>query len=94
MAQQWLQSSQSDAERLDRGFLRAMSRPIADTERKRLQDLLARARLHYSARQDEASRLLESASFALDSDIPASELAAWSTLTSTVINLDELLMRP
>ena len=94
MAQRWLQSSNSDPERLERGFMQALSRPISDTERKRLQDLLARSRLHFATRNDEARRLLEQAAFALDSDIPAPELAAWSILTSAVINLDEFLMRP
>ncbi|MFN6163539.1 MAG: PSD1 and planctomycete cytochrome C domain-containing protein [Planctomycetota bacterium] len=94
MAQQWLQSSSSDTERLEQGFLHAMSRPISDTERKRLLDLLARSRLHYAMRTADAARLLESAAFPLDSTIAADELAAWSTLTSTVLNLDEFLMRP
>ena len=94
MAQRWHQSSSSDPERLERGFLQALSRPISDTERKRLQDLLARSRLHYATREEEARRLIEQAAFPLDSQIPATELASWSIVTSTVINLDEFLMRP
>ncbi len=94
MAQRWHQSSSSDAERLERGFLQALSRPISDTERNRLQDLLTRSRLHYATREDEARRLLELAAFPLDSQIPATELASWSIVTSTMINLDEFLMRP
>jgi len=94
MAQRWLQSSSSDPERLERGFLQTLSRPISDTERKRLQDLLARSRLHYATREEEARRLIEQAAFPLDSQIPATELASWSIVTSTVINLDEFLMRP
>lgn len=94
MAQRWHQSSSSDPERLERGFLQALSRPISDTERKRLQDLLARSRLHYATREEEARQLIEQAAFPLDSQIPATELASWSIVTSTVINLDEFLMRP
>jgi hypothetical protein len=38
--------------------------------------------------------LIEQAAFPLDPQIPATELASWSIVTSTVINLDEFLMRP
>jgi hypothetical protein len=94
MAQRWLHSSSSDEERIERGFLSALSRPIRDSERKRLGELLARSRLHYATREEESRRLLEQAAFPLDPSIPATEIAAWSVVTSTVINLDEFLMRP
>jgi hypothetical protein len=94
MAQRWYQLASSDAERIERGFQIAMIRPIAESERLRLQDLLARSRQHFANRDGEARRLLEQAAFSLDPSIPPNEIAAWSVLTSTVINLDEFLMRP
>lgn len=94
MAQRWFHLSSSDAKRIKEGFMQVLSRPVTDAELDRLQDLLARSRLHYAMHEEEARRLLEYTAFPLESDVPLSELAAWSIVTSTVINLDEFLMRP
>lgn len=94
MARLWLRSASSDSERLRWGYYNTLGRPVREVEVNALTDLLQRARAHYSAETEAASEFL--------AEFPSSEpdahskvdLAAWSMVTSAVLNLDELLMRP
>jgi hypothetical protein len=59
-----------------------------------LQDLLQRARIHYQNHPEAAEEFLSEYPLAIDKSLTSAELAAWASVTSAVLNLDELLMRP
>jgi hypothetical protein len=56
--------------------------------------LLSRAKEHFEASPESAKALLSDIPFAIEGDVRPSELAAWSMVTSAILNLDEMLMRP
>ena len=94
MAIKWLSASQSQTERIQKGFAATLVRPIQDSELDRLQILLSRAREYYRANPDAAKALISDYPVKIDERINPQELAAWSMLTSALLNLDEFLTRP
>jgi hypothetical protein len=102
MAMRWMASSQSDTDRMRIGFASALARPIDEPELQRLMLLLGRARKYFEASPDAAKALLSDMPFATrpegtkedDPQWAAGELAAWSMVTSAILNLDEMLTRP
>ncbi len=102
MAMRWMTSSQSDTDRMRVGFASALARPIDEAELQRLMLLLQRARKYFEASPDAAKALLSDMPFATrpegaaedDSRFSAVETAAWSMVTSAILNLDEMLTRP
>lgn len=94
MAIRWQQLGSDDETRLKNGFQEALSRPIEHKELIQLRDLLQRARIHYQNHPAAATEFLSDYPLAIDASLSSVELAAWASVTSTVVNLDELLMRP
>lgn len=94
MARLWLRSASSDSERLRWGFFNTLGRPMRDVEAKPLSELLQRARAHYAAEPEAASELLADFPSAEPDASTKVDLAAWSMVTSAMLNLDEFLMRP
>ena len=94
MAKRWMSSSDSQSDRIRTGFAQALCRPIEPDELERLMLLLSRAKEHFEASPDSAKALLSDIPFASEGEVRPSELAAWSMVTSAILNLDEMLMRP
>lgn len=94
MAIKWLSASESQTERIQKGFAATLVRPIQDSELDRLQILLSRAREYYRENPDAAKALISDYPVKIDERINLQELAAWSMLTSALLNLDEFLTRP
>ena len=94
MAIRWLAQTQSPTDRISQGFAAAMVRPIEASELDRLEKLLDRAREYFRQNPDSARALLADYPEKIDPKIEVQELAAWSMLTSALLNLDEFLTRP
>lgn len=94
MAIRWRELGSDDETRLKKGFQEALARPIAPLEIGKLRDLLQRARIHFQNHTDAATEFLSEYPLAIDKSIQSAELAAWASVTSAVLSLDELLMRP
>jgi hypothetical protein len=94
MARDWLSRSQSEPEAIRKGFAAVLVRPIEPSELDRLQKLLATARKYYRENPEAAKAFLADYPLEIDSKVDLQELAAWSTVTSTLLNLDEFLTRP
>ncbi|MDG1896608.1 MAG: DUF1553 domain-containing protein, partial [Fuerstiella sp.] len=83
-----------DAERLAFAFRRAVSRLPLKTEQAAVSDLLAVARSRFSSQPKEATRLLTVGSSTVDATIASAELAAWTSVASIILNLDETISKP
>jgi hypothetical protein len=94
MARDWLSRSQSEPEAIRKGFAAVLVRPIEPSELDRLQRLLATARRYYGENPEAAKAFVSDYPLEIDSKIDLQELATWSTVTSTLLNLDEFLTRP
>ena len=94
MALRWISDSQSETERIQKGFQSAMVRPIEPSELDRMQKLLVTSRRYFKENPDAAKALISEYPLKIESSIDAQELASWSMLTSTLLNLDEFLTRP
>jgi hypothetical protein len=77
--------------RLDDITVRVLARPFEADERTVMQDAFAAFRDHYRAAPDEAAQLLDVGDTDVDKTIPATTLAAWTMVASTILNLDEAL---
>jgi hypothetical protein len=77
--------------RLDFIAARVLSRPFAAEETTLLTGTLAALRARYDAAPDQASALLTAGESPLATGFDANELAAWTLIASTILNLDEAL---
>lgn len=94
MARLWLRAASSDVARIQWGYWNTLGRSSRSTEEEKLLALLERSRAHFSVHPEAAKELLSAfptLGSGSESDI---EVAAWSMVTSAMLNLDELLMRP
>jgi hypothetical protein len=94
LATDWLSRSSSDTDRIQRGFASVLIRPIEPAELDRLEKLLGRARAYFKENPQAASALLSDYPLKINANHDRLEIAAWSMLTSTMLNLDEFLTRP
>jgi Protein of unknown function (DUF1553) len=72
---------------------RALSRAPTADELRVLVDLYARHRDHFAAHSDDASKLLATGEHPLPQDIDSVELAAWTSVARTILNLHETITR-
>ena len=86
-----LDKSKSDEQRLETIFRRATSRKPTEAERNVMTASLARLRSQYAADKEAAAKLLGVGERKRDESVDAGELAAWATVTSMVMNLDEAI---
>ena len=87
-----LRESDSDDGRIERAWLRAVARaPMAD-ETVVVKRVLAAARERFAADPSAAGKLLADTGVAAPAD--EVELAAWTTIASLVLNLDETISKP
>ncbi len=83
----------SDESRVAFAFRLATSRPPDDSEQSVLLTLLADARTDYSRDESSARKLLATGLTVPASNVPAPELAAWTTVARTILNLSEVVTR-
>lgn len=81
----------TDDERLQRAFMIVICRPPDTAEQAELAGLFARQRAHYRADARQAEALLSVGESAVDRDLPAADLAAWTIVAHALLNLDEVL---
>jgi hypothetical protein len=87
------QGGASDADRIQWAYARAVSRPAKQPEVDVLTEMLARHRKAFAANPDEAKKLIATGEFAQASDVDATELAAWTNVARTILNLHETITR-
>ena len=81
------------AERAKFAFRLATARAPSDRELAMLLDLFAKAKAHYAPQRDEAIKLLSHGEAKRDESLDATELAAWTMVASTILNLDETITK-
>jgi hypothetical protein len=91
LAQRTLKTQGDEAERLTRLFRQATSRTPREAERRELMAALADLRGEFRADPAAAKKLLSGGETPVDASLAPDELAAWTLLASTVLNLDEVL---
>ena len=88
-----IRTSDADADRLAEGMQRVLSRPAGDQEQRLLLELLSDYRDEF--RQDPlgAKELVSVGDSAPPKNIPADELAAWTMVATTILNLGEAVTK-
>ncbi|MEZ6119971.1 MAG: DUF1549 and DUF1553 domain-containing protein [Pirellulaceae bacterium] len=94
LAQHLLQQPATHSQRIEIAFERLTSRPPTATEATLLQERLAEYTAHFQANQTAAAELLATGEAPRDDSISTPELAAYTTLINTLMNLDEVLVKP
>ncbi|MBP89415.1 MAG: hypothetical protein CMJ64_22340 [Planctomycetaceae bacterium] len=84
----------NDTDRLNFAFRRAVARLPGDAEQAVVNDLLAAARKRFTAQPVAAKELLSVGSSKVDTTIEPAELAAWTSVASILLNLDETISKP
>jgi hypothetical protein len=80
-------------DRLDFAFRQAASRKASDDERQSLADLLERSRKYYDEHPDAADNLLAIGLKPAPEGLDRPELAAWTIVARTTLNLHEVITR-
>ena len=93
LAQAALQSSSNDAERVQMILRRALGRNATSTELQILTETLQRLRNDFSRDIPAAEQLIAIGEMPRDPQLPPTELAAFTALSSLVMNLDEFLTK-
>jgi hypothetical protein len=94
LAERTLRSGgKSDQARIDLAFKLATARTPDPQERTLLLELLKEFRLSYAHDAADASKLLSVGGAKADSSLPPRELAAWTTVASMILNLDETVTK-
>ena len=91
LAGRLVKAAPDDAGRLAWGFRLCTSRRAGEREAAALTVLLGRQRARFAAAPADAERFLAVGEAPRDPDIPAPELAAWTVVASTLLNLDETI---
>ncbi len=87
------EGGRNTAKRLDYGFRLATSRHLAPNEEAILEKLLTQSLSNYKAKPAEAAKLIAIGESKPDARIPPAELAAWTTVASTILSLDETISK-
>jgi hypothetical protein len=83
----------SDVDRIQWAYARALSRSAKQPELDVLTELLARHRQAFAAKPAEAKKLIAAGEYRQASDVDAVELAAWTNVARTILNLHETITR-
>ncbi len=81
------------AERLAFAFRRAVSRPATEEELAVLEQLLTSHLAEYEANPAAAAEVLSVGAKPVAEDLPKPELAAWTSVARTILNLHEVITR-
>ncbi len=92
LAQRTLAESVDDADRLQQMFCRCTGRQLEGGELRRLQTSLAKFREQNATEDAAAQQLLKIGAAAVTTDIPPTELAAWTMVASAILNLTETIV--
>lgn len=87
------EGGKTSEERLQYGFRLATSRYPTPQEISVLKRILDNASKKYKANPEAAKQLLAVGEAKRDEALPADELAAWTIIASSILNLDETLTR-
>ncbi len=88
-----LEGGKDDESRLAFAYERALSRSPRPEERAILRGLLVKHREHYGSHVKEAEEFLRVGERPPAKDIPAAELAAWTSVARAIFNLHETITR-
>lgn len=94
VAAQALEGSNDDTARLDAVYRRCLGRPATPQQAAILLDGLMNYRALYSDNAAAAEALLAAGKSPRPDTVEAAELAAWTMIANTVLNLDETVTRP
>jgi hypothetical protein len=87
------EASASTDERLTWLYRRVLSRNLKDAERAILVELLEQHRQQYGADQAAAEKFISAGLAPMPKNLDAAELAAWTSVARTVLNLHETITR-
>lgn len=87
------QSGAGPRERIQFAYLHALGRPASEKEVGLIEKLLVSQRGRFDADPKKADALLKVGESPRDPLIPAVEHAAWTMVASTILNLDEFLVK-
>ena len=88
-----LEAPKDPGRRIAYAFRLATERQPAPRETKVLRDLAREETLHYRRDKDAAEKLLHVGDSPYDARLDPRELAAWTTVASTILNLDETITK-
>jgi hypothetical protein len=88
-----LEHAGDDDARLRFLFRRVLAREAVDDETTMLRSLLARQRVHFAQHPEKAAHLVAIGASPAGRSRPPGELAAWTVVAQTVLNLDEAITR-
>jgi hypothetical protein len=84
---------QSDEQKIAFAILRGLAREATAEEITALGSLLDLARTEYGNNPEAATKLLQVGQYPLPADQDARELAAWTNVARTILNLHEVITR-
>ena len=94
LAAKTLEATEStDAERLERMLKAVVGRPAKIEEIALLRELLAKHREHFSAHQADARSFVHIGITEANPKLDVSELAAWTSVSRALLNLNETISR-
>jgi uncharacterized protein DUF1553/uncharacterized protein DUF1549/cytochrome c len=88
-----LEGGDSVESRIVYAFQLATARKPGKSEIKALHDVLAKQLAEFRANKEAAERLLSVGEFRAQGGLDASELAAWTTIATMILNLDEVVTK-
>lgn len=92
-AERVLKEASTDDDRIALAIKIALCRTMRGDERTVLVDMLQAARQRFQGQESDAEKLLSIGHTSRDKTLSASELAAWTTVTSMLLNLDETISK-
>jgi len=92
-AQRMMIESKDAESRVAFGFRLATSRKISKDESKVLLDVLKQQLADYQQNKDAAEKLLSIGAFKAKPELDRAELAAWTMVANTLLNLDETITK-
>jgi len=94
MAERMLkQGGASDADKIQWAYARAISRPAKQPELDVLTELLAKHRKAFASNADDAKKLIAAGDSEQAKEVEPVELAAWTNVARTILNLHETITR-
>jgi hypothetical protein len=93
LTQYVLATFDDDQQRLDLVFERLLTRLPSDREREILLAGLSHHRVRFAKDEASARVLIQTGEWPVADELPPAELAAWTTICSTIMNLDEAVTK-
>jgi hypothetical protein len=88
-----VEAGRDPAARINFAFRLATARKPSPKERQVLRDLAERESSVYQRNQDAAQKLLRVGELKSNAKLDPAELAAWTTVASVILNLDETITK-